>query len=173
MSKTAVLAQTPSGAEEWIVHAADEEPWEIRAVAPDGRSFEATSTDLFHALQLVRSELAPWGVQLLCNGARSNARPSPQTSGAGGGMVYLLPSLRNPRVEDLVPLLSPARADQVTSVAEQEAFWSRYCSSTTRSALRALSPIAALKRLEAKFRMPPAWVAEVREGVTIWSYVRH
>ncbi|MFI9647893.1 hypothetical protein ACIHAA_16550 [Streptomyces sp. NPDC052040] len=152
MTKTAIPARTPVGPEEWMVHSSEEEPWTIRAMAPDGRSFEAVGADLFHALQQVRREAEKQGVRLCCNGARANARPSPQASAVGGGMVYLLPSLRNPGPADLVPLLAPALADQVSSVAEQEAFWAKYRSSSTRSTLRALSPVAPLARLASRFR---------------------
>ncbi|WP_432134968.1 hypothetical protein [Streptomyces sp. bgisy154] len=167
MTRTAVAARTPAGAQEWIVHSSEAEPWTIRAVGPDGRSFEAAGADLFLALQEVRRQAERKDVLLCCNGARVNARPSPQASAFGGGMVYLLPSLRNPGPEDLVPLLAPAPADQVGRVAEQEAFWSAYQSST-RSSLRALSPVAPLARLVSRTRRSPAWVAEERDGVTVW-----
>ncbi|MEG3628475.1 hypothetical protein [Streptomyces poriticola] len=167
MTKTVVPARTPAGAQEWIVHSSEDEPWTIRAVAPDGRSFEADGADLFLALQEVRRQIEQQGVLLCCNGARANARPSPLASASGGGMVYLLPSARNPGPEDLVPLLSPAPARHVSPVAEQEAFWSAYQSST-RSTLRTLSPVAPLARLARRVRRSPAWVAEEKEGVTMW-----
>lgn len=168
MTRTAVRAETPAGPQEWIVHSSEEEPWTIRAVAPDGRSFEAEGADLFVALQRVRERTEKEGVLLCCNGARTDARPSPQSGASGGGMVYLLPSLRNPVPADLVPLLAPAPAAQVGSVAEQEAFWASYRSSF-RSALRAFSPVAPAARLMSRFRRPPARVAVERDGVTVWT----
>ncbi|MFI2430375.1 hypothetical protein [Streptomyces sp. NPDC018693] len=170
MTKTVIPVRPPAGAEQWIVHSSEEEPWTIRVVASDGRSYEAGGADLFLSLQEVRRQTEEQGVLLCCNGARVNARPSPQASAFGGGMVYLLPSLRNPGPEDLVPLLAPAPADQVGTVAEQEAFWSAYQSST-RSTLRALSPVAPLVRLARTVRRPPAWVPEEKEGVTVWRRV--
>lgn len=167
MTVTVVPALIPAGAQEWTVHSSEQEPWEIKAAAPDGRSFEAGGADLFVALQEVRRQAEQQGVLLCCNGARVNARPSPQASAFGGGIVYLLPSLRNPGPQDLVPLLAPAPARHVRTVAEQDAFWSAYQSSI-RSILRVLSPVAAVARLARRGLRSPGWVAEDQEGVTVW-----
>jgi hypothetical protein len=171
VTRTRVPAQTPAGPQEWLVHSSDREPWTIRAESPDGRFYEAEGADLFLALQRVREQLEEQGVRLCCNGARADARPSPQASASGGGMVYLLPALRNPGPADLVPLLAPAPAAEVGSVAEQDAFWTAYQSSF-RSVLRAFSPLAALARLRGGARRAPAWVAEEKEGVTVWKPAR-
>ncbi|MEW2394585.1 hypothetical protein [Streptomyces sp. NPDC046862] len=171
MDKTLVSARTPSGFEDWIVHSSDEEPWVVVAESADGRSFEGRGQDLFRALQQVCGQLETEGVRLCCNGARVNARPSPAASGAGGGMVYLLPALRNPTMRDLVPLLSPAPCERVGTVEEQEEFWRRRQARSWQAALRQVNPLTMVGRRAGRFLGIPRWRADVDGDVTRWRRV--
>lgn len=172
MTITKLVARTRNGFEEWTVEFSEEAPWRIKVSDGDGGVFEAEGVDLFRALQQVRREIESHDVLLCCNGARRNARPSPQASDSGGGMVYLLPLLRAPTGEDLVPLLGKAPLRNVGSVSEQERFWEKYSSSTLFSVVRLASPLRLVKGITQLIAGPSQWLAYEEDGVIRWRKVR-
>ncbi|MDI3385237.1 hypothetical protein QIS99_03240 [Streptomyces sp. B-S-A8] len=171
--KTRVRAKLNHGGEQiWTVRYSDQPPWQVQAEAPDGASFSAAGDDLFRALQQVRRDLEAKGTILCCNGARSNAHPSPAASEHGAELVYLVPARRPACSLDLAPLLAPAPSRVVVSVSEQERRWQRI-QSTPLGALRIANPIGWWKKIDEAILGLRQWVpVETESGFVEWQSFR-
>jgi len=90
---------------------------------------ELTFTDwnLFSALVQFRLRLEQEGYNLLCNAARRDGYPSRMALDMGRGQsLYLLKPGIPATSDDFVPVLDPATADQVCSVAAQREWYEQW-----------------------------------------------
>lgn len=89
-------------------------------------SAEARGRDLFEGLQQIRRRLEPLGWYPLCNGARIDCYPSGMARDMGGARhVYEL-TIGEAGRPPLVGLFEPAPAEEIGTVAEQDAFNQRW-----------------------------------------------
>lgn len=109
--------------QQWAVYYSEESPWRVSVVPPKGHAYEGDGSDLFEALRAARLRLQAEGVQLCCNGARINARPSPGYHANGALLIYLVSKNRRSFSRDVYPLLSPAPASKIATVGQQDEFW--------------------------------------------------
>jgi hypothetical protein len=85
-------------------------------------------SDLFAAMQELRTTLEPLGWVPLCNGARVDCYPSGMAREMGGGAsVYMLSAKRHlQRGPPLVGTFEPAAKEAVGTVADQEAYFEQW-----------------------------------------------
>lgn len=171
-SKTRIhVLSAQRGYEEWLLHYSEEPPWSVTVDSPRGESYSDTAQDLFYALQKVRRRLEVKNVTVCCNGARPNARSSPMIAAGGSSIIYLVPRGRPATPRDLVPLFSPAPADAVVSVDQQDEIWESLISSS--GFLAKINPIRLVKALEMALKGPRYWAPHIDpDGMTTWKPVR-
>ena len=82
--------------------------------------------DAYDCLTAVRKLLEAEGLIPMCQGARPSVHPSGMSAQMSSGMsAYELKPGRQASMDDLVNVFDPAEADQVGTLAEQEAFFSQ------------------------------------------------
>ncbi|MGW7657911.1 hypothetical protein ACWGJ7_39510, partial [Streptomyces tendae] len=75
---------------QWKMTVEGEGPWHLRLESPHGVEATATGDNVFQALRSMRPGLASRGVEVCCNGARADVRPSGLSASHGAWMVYVL-----------------------------------------------------------------------------------
>ncbi len=84
--------------------------------------------DLFDALVSVRRQLEPWGITLVCNGARGDVYPSPMLrQSTSGRRAYLLTLPRTGKKPETVDIFDEAPAGSaLVTVDEQRALFDEW-----------------------------------------------
>lgn len=160
-----VVVCLASGIEEqWLLSFRSAARLDLEISAPDGRTWHASGTDLFTALQSARRELEGEGIRLCCNGARVNARPSSRASESGGWVLYLIRRHRPATLADLVFTLDYAPPTAVATVAAQEKFWARANANNFLNLVKLLSPIWWFYKLRGHRFKPRLWRAPLTSG---------
>lgn len=121
-----ILVQVDAQEARWKVLVEGDGPWRLRLESPNGIESVASGDNIFQALRSMRSELSPRGIELCCNGARVNVRPSGLSASHGAWMVYVLHMWRPSTVRDLVPILDYAPPNKIGSVEDQDDYWERH-----------------------------------------------
>lgn len=170
MIRVCVRARLRDDVEEsWIARCSETAPWRIEVSNTRGQRYAAEGADLFVALQEVRKSLDSIGVRLCCNGARTNARPSPLAARQGSEFVYLVHRGRPATSRDVVPILGPAPVETIGTVDEQERAWRSLALSRTRS-LWPINPAWWAAWLRVKVHGPQFWIPSVdADGFTTWA----
>lgn len=102
-------------------------PWRMELELPGQLPLSQEKGDLFECMQGIRLELEKSNCLLLCNGARRDVYPSSMSRDMGGGFVAYAHSMgRSPERADIVKIVERAAADLVSTVAEQQDFYSRW-----------------------------------------------
>jgi len=87
------------------------------------QTFNATASDYFEALCMIRRQLEPFGIRPACYGASLNVFPSGMARDMGGGLhAYRLTLGQAGRIEDLVSIFETGEDIQPATVEEQSAF---------------------------------------------------
>lgn len=97
----------------------------------DGEIFMATSErGFFFALQKLRKQLEAEGKLLAIMGSCRNVYPSPMMSDMGDGIfAYRLTPKRQALRKDVVNIFDPCERNQISTVAEQDAFYTNWLKS--------------------------------------------
>lgn len=152
---------------QWVVCYSEESPWRVSVVPPEGHAYEGEGPDLFEALRAVRLRLQAEGVQLCCNGARINARPSPGYHSTGALLIYLVSKNRRTFSRDVFPLFSPAPVSKVATVGQQDEFWRRV--SRRKISLVGVNPVNWYKAVQEYFFGAVFWGSCIdSNGFTFW-----
>jgi hypothetical protein len=102
----------------------DTAPWRIQLDYGVVSETVFDGDDLFACLCSVRRAIEHEACQLLCNGARLDAYPSPMSREMGGGrMVYLLQKGQHGRPGNLVDAFAFSDPSTIATVEEQKKFY--------------------------------------------------
>uniref|UniRef100_UPI0036702A91 hypothetical protein n=1 Tax=Microcoleus anatoxicus TaxID=2705319 RepID=UPI0036702A91 len=83
--------------------------------------------DVFDCLCQLRVFLEKKGWNILCNGSRIDAYPSPMSRDMGGGMkLYHLILGKRPQRGDLLRIFDRAEPDQIGTIEEQRAYYEKW-----------------------------------------------
>lgn len=94
--------------------------------------YTATASDMFEALVRLRQQLEPHGWMIAVQGARRDAYPSGMARDMGGGMkIYVMCPGRAASMDDLVETLADAPVEQLSTVADQRAYWEAWLAELT------------------------------------------
>ena len=94
----------------------------VEVQLPDGLRVAADDGDYFAALLAVRRTLERDAIRLLCQGARRDVWPSGMAISMSAGMkAYVLVLGQHAARPALIDTFAPASADEVGTIAEQEA----------------------------------------------------
>ncbi|MEC4895430.1 MAG: hypothetical protein SAL07_19015 [Oscillatoria sp. PMC 1051.18] len=83
--------------------------------------------DIFDCLCQLRVLLEEKGGNILCNGARIDAYPSPMSRDMGAGIkLYRLKLGKRPQRSDLLRIFDKAEPEQIGTVEEQRAYYEKW-----------------------------------------------
>ena len=111
-----------------------QQPWQITLTQHDGQTEHAQADSLPEALAKIRTALGTRGIDLACQGCRSDVRPSQMSIQSGGGRhSYVIRLGASTRREDIVDIFAPTDIKNIASVEQQALYAQKWLDSLQAS----------------------------------------
>lgn len=122
-----VMVATIKGQVKGRIEFSSEKPFPVSLHLFEERYTHESGESLFDSFLSLRRAAEAYDWKILCSGARKDAYPSPRAREGGGRLVYLL--VTGQPATELVDMFSPASANLIVTVEEQEAFYNLWLGS--------------------------------------------